>query len=430
MIGRLLSRLDLFLYAYLVMVLGCIYFLFNYIEGISFSEKAGESVLFRLSWLTLYLILLIKISQNARALVLLIERSVLLLLFFGAVAISLLYNADHLDSVLKFSMYIATVLFAGWVAVSCPVDRFVEALFKINVAVLVFHIAIYPVVGSAIDYDPLHRATILGTEAYAGVFGHKNLAGWFFGLMALIALIRALTRPGHTNLSSSAIIGGLDVIALAATGAAGPLISACASLVIILGTYLVLVGRRELASIYWIACGFVLLGVASLPNDYLLGLVGRSSGLTGRDFLWEAWPHFFWQKPMLGYGFAGFFTGVVNAPSVELTQMAPWNAEYYSFENSYLEALLEFGLLGGITFFLITCCALWNAFRFALKSPSAVSIAPFSLLIFVLISSMNDDNLLLHNYFACVVMFWCYFGVEARSLERRAAGEELRMHHA
>ncbi len=38
MIGRCLSRTDAFLHAYLVMVLGCVYFLFTFIEGISFAE--------------------------------------------------------------------------------------------------------------------------------------------------------------------------------------------------------------------------------------------------------------------------------------------------------------------------------------------------------------------------------------------------------
>jgi exopolysaccharide production protein ExoQ len=415
MMRRWLSA-DVFLYAYLVMVLGCIYFLFNYAENISFSERAGESVLFRVCWFCLYLVLLINIASNARVFLGIIEHSFLLLGLLGFATISLLYNDVQSASALKSSMYVATILFSAWVAMTCTVDRFVETIYRIGVVVLIFHVLLLPIIGSAIDYDPLHRSTILGTEAYAGVFGHKNLAGSFFGLMALISLVRSLSSPAKRSLPS-VIVMLLHLLALAATGAAGPLISFVVTLALTLGLFVLVCGGRGMASVYGLTMGFLALGLMSIPADYLYELVGRTSALTGRTILWSLWPHFFWQRPLLGYGYSGFFNGLTDAPSAELTRMAPWNIEYSSFENAYLEAVLEFGLLGGAFFVLIALRALWNSVRFAFAAPSRFWLAPFASLVFMLVSAFNDSSLMLHNYIASVLMFWCYFGPEAVETE-------------
>ena len=229
-------------------------------------------------------------------------------------------------------MYLMTTLFAAWVVIRCPVDRLVDILFRIGVAVLIVHVVLFPVIGSQWDYDPLHRPTVLGTQAYAGIFGHKNLAGAFFGLMALICFVRMLAGP-RWQFGWSLLVMACHCVALAAAGSAGPLISMATTIALTFGLLLVLLGRRGAASIYWLGLAALALVAYVVPSDELYGLVGRSDNLTGRSFLWSVWPHFFWQHPWLGYGFSGFFNELPNAPVNELTRMAPWNTEFGSFEK-------------------------------------------------------------------------------------------------
>lgn len=421
MIGRWLSRYDVFLHAYLVMVLGCIYFLFNYIEGISFSEKAGESLLFRAFWLLLYVLLMLQILRDFRRFGFLLSRSYLYLMFLGLAVVSLVHGSEPSGTLVKFAMYVVTTMFSAWLAASCPVDRLVETLYRIGAVILILHVLLFPVIGSDFDYDALHRLTILGTDSYAGVFGHKNLAGAFFGLMVIISFVRMLSGP-RSRFGLSALSMVCHFVALAAAGAAGPLISMVATLAITIGLLFVVLSRRGVASIYWLALCFVGLVLLIVPSESLYALVGRTPGLTGRSFLWSVWPHFFWQHPWLGYGFSGFFSELPNAPSAELTRMAPWNTEFGSFENSYLDALLQFGLLGGAAYLLIVVRGLWNTIVFVFEHDGMYWLAPFAMLVFVLITSLNDSSQILHNYIACVLVFWCYFGPEARLQEasRRA----------
>ncbi|BBC01450.1 exopolysaccharide production protein ExoQ [Bradyrhizobium japonicum] len=413
MIGRWWLRTDVFLHAYLVMVLGCIYFLFNFIEGISFAERAGESTLFRGAWLLLYLLLMLHVAIDRQRFGLLMLQSHLYLTFIAFALVSLALSADPAGSSIKFAMYLLTTMFSAWVVISCPVDRLVDTLFRIGIVVLIVHVLLFPVIGSQWDYDPLHRPTVLGTQAYAGVFGHKNLAGAFFGLMVLICFVRMLAGP-RRQFGWTLLLMGCHFFALAAAGAAGPLISMLTALAVTFGLLLVVLGHRGAASIYWLGLAFVALVVFAVPSDELYGLVGRSGNLTGRSFLWSVWPHFFWQHPWLGYGFSGFFNELPNSPVNELTSMAPWNTEFGSFENSYLDAFLQFGLLGGALYMLLLALALWNTIVFAFERRGMYCMAPFAMLLFVVIASANDSSQLLHNYFGCVLVFWCYFGPEAR----------------
>ncbi|GLH76760.1 hypothetical protein SSBR45G_16680 [Bradyrhizobium sp. SSBR45G] len=413
MLAKWLARVDVFLYAYLVMVLGCIYFLFNYIEGISFTERAGESVLFRGCWLVLYLLLLLQILRHSHSFILLLSRSHLFLIFILLAVASQLHSESADAGYVKFAMYLATVLFGAFLSVSCSADELVEALFRIGAVTLVVHVLLLPIIGADFSYDALHRVTILGTEAYAGIFGHKNLAGAFFGLMVIVSLVRALAgRRSQRRLSGG--VAACHMLALAATGAAGPLVSLLATLAVTFGLALIVIGRRDLAAFYWLLLGFAGLAILAVPTEWLYGLVGRTANLTGRSFLWSVWPHFFWQHPWLGYGFSGFFNGLDNAPSAELTRMAPWNTEFGSFENSYLDALLQFGLLGGGLYLLLVVAAVWNVIAFAFRASGMFWLAPFAILIFIIITSLNDSSQLLHNYFGCVLVFWCYFGPEAQ----------------
>jgi O-antigen ligase len=143
-------------------------------------------------------------------------------------------------------------------------------------------------------------------------------------------------------------------------------------------------------------------------------LIGRNENLTGRDFLFAVFPRFFTERPVFGYGFNGFFTGEPGAPAQQLWELAPWHHKFPTFESSYLEILIQFGIVGGLCFAAIILCALRNSWRFARTSNSAYRYAPFGIMIFILSSSLSETYLTLQNYIYVVLLFWIYFGIELR----------------
>ncbi|WP_245470760.1 O-antigen ligase family protein [Bradyrhizobium guangzhouense] len=356
--------------------------------------------------------MIFKVISQARTFVYLFRHSLLLLCFLFLAVASSIYNGIQLEDAIKLAMYFLTILFASWLAINLSVDDLVEALYRIGAVVLVAHVLLFPLVGSAIDYDALHRSTVLGTEPYAGVFGHKNIAGSFFAMMSLISFIRLLSSKRSRPWSALFLM--LHLVALAAAGAAGAIVGLAGATVVTIGIYLAAASNRQIASVYWLAIAGLVLLMLSIPQEDMYELVGRTAGLTGRSFLWSVWPYFFWQKPWLGYGFGGFFSSLSDAPVTELTRMAPWNTVYASFENSYLDVLLQFGILGGGVYIVMMLVAIASAIRFAFGSAEGFRLVPIGLLTLTVILGINDSSLMLHNYITCAITFWCYFGPEAQ----------------
>ncbi len=93
--------------------------------------------------------------------------------------------------------------------------------------------------------------------------------------------------------------------------------------------------------IYGIAAPFV----GKLPTGDLSSKLGRDSTLTGRSNIWKTLVPLAMAKPLLGYGFGGFWTTATRDRLV-----------FFPAHNSYLETLLQLGFAGLIlvSFFFIS----------------------------------------------------------------------------
>src|SRR5262249_31927255 len=143
-----------------------------------------------------------------------------------------------------------------------------------------------------------------------------------------------------------------------------------------------------------------------------LSVFGRSTDFTGRDALVQLWPTFFWEKPMLGYGFGGFFTGQAGSPAEQLSYLLSKAGMYSTFENAYLDILIQFGLVGGILYASILIKAVLKSAQFYKSSMSMYKVVPINVLACVLATSFSESSLLQQNFVVCVFVFWIYFGVD------------------
>ena len=402
-------KFNAFLFAYLIMASGCGYSLFSSSNGdILYYHKAGENPIYQLTWLLLYLVLIFKIMQQRKIVAAMVLSSGLLLALLISATLSYLVNGFEVGSLVKFGMYFVTIMFAAWITTLDNVDGVFESLFQVGVLILILHFASYPLL-SSVNYDDLNRTTIIGTRIYAGLFGHKQLAGEFFSLNVLVCLTRLLSNKQKTIVL---VIIALNLFALLLAGASGAVLSLCAAVSITIGMRLIIARKAHLATIYWTFAAFGVLMLTLVGASSIFELVGRDTSLTGRAFLASLWVQFFLERPFLGYGFANFFTGLPDAPAIRLWQIAPTQQYIGTFESSYLEALIQFGLIGALVFALILLRAVVTAVQFASRSESIYKFAPLSLVILIIVLSFSDGALMLHNHIYVVIMFWAYFGLE------------------
>ena len=241
-----------------------------------------------------------------------------------------------------------------------------------------------------------------GDMGIRGVFTHKNGLG---AAMALAFLVEWYLRDASLSakalkwLSLSAF-AGLLVISNSMTSAV--------TLVATLGGVWMIralcVRRGVPLSAVAVFAAIAVLAVTAIgigPGD-LMGVVGRSPDITGRTELWSGVVDAIQQKPLLGYGFSGFWRGA-TAGSDAIAGQLQW-APMYS-HNGYLEISLSLGLVGLSLAILLLAVGFKRAWAACSSGDSPLDYWPLALLMFIAIHNLAECSIAWQNcleWSACI----------------------------
>lgn len=187
-------------------------------------------------------------------------------------------------------------------------------------------------------------ATMINGAA-RGVFYHKNTLG--NAAVVLIAAATALLVGRPTD--------PLGLLGLAAGLAALPFAESATALVtaaiVLAGTGVLVLRNNLLVLALWI--GLVLIGAAlvtglflafqTTPVELVFGALDKDPTLTGRSYLWETGLLQLEQRPLLGTGFAAFWTAAVDWRTLQVLDLL---GQVGHFHNTLLEIGVELGLVG------------------------------------------------------------------------------------
>jgi len=328
-------------------------------------------------------------------------------------------------TIVRYIQYMLTISLGLLLSSQYDLDDVCETFFKTSLVIITAHFLLYPFLAGQIAYDPLDRETLLGVTSYGGLFPHKSAAATVFSLSFIVSLVRFLGSSDAARRRSSIILACGSVIAIIMAGAVGRLWSLAIG--VFASLLLRALIRGDMTRLFMIT-GAALLGAIALVSigaDSLLSSFGRSADLTGRQDLFELWPRFFLERPLFGYGYDGFFTGVIGAPADYLSGIIPGHGTYGTFESSYLDILIQFGIVGGSLFGCILFAALWRSMQIYRTSVSKYKFVPLFIIIWTLAGSLSDSGLLTENFIICVLVFWIYFGVSHPSGYRRSAPDRF-----
>ncbi len=397
---------------YFIVFTDSIYLLFGGFDNGQLSEKSGDSLAYQALILITYLVMLIKLASGWPVASRTLLKSLGVILFIGSATLSYVAVGAENIVILRFVLYVLTITAALDISSRYNIDEVCETFFYTSIIIFIGYCLAYPLLRGLIKYDELARDNLFGLPSYAGLFPHKNAAAEVFSLVFIVSLARfsGSRDTGRRGASLSMMCGSLLVIVMA--GAIGPLFALMLGLAAsILFRALV---RGDLTFGVPFAC-ILMVPVVLLFTfgvDGILGFFGRSSNFTGRETLAHFWPSFFWQRPILGYGFGGFFTGLPGAPGTEFSHLLSKASLYATFESAYLDALIQFGLVGGILLACILIKAIFKSAQFYRFSASLYKAVPLNILAYVLVASISGASVLLQNYVVCIFVFWIYFGVK------------------
>ncbi|WP_133152092.1 O-antigen ligase family protein, partial [Vibrio lentus] len=159
---------------------------------------------------------------------------------------------------------------------------------------------------------------------------------------------------------------------------------------------------------------FIYLFIHGSLDDMIYNM-GKDPTLTGRTFLWDIGYYLFLEKPILGYGYEGFFR-IGNDGAEDIWEIFHITSRSgFNFHNMYIDTMVEFGSIGLILFvaqlcFFIGLIIRFRYFKFGSKYHFVLLFFTFLFLQTFLESGWS-------NQFTLCQFFVVYFWVVLRDME-------------
>ncbi len=365
--------------------------------------KPSDNAFYQLLWLALYasLALALAISVGRDGL----QSSLVLALPLMTIALlSATWSANPVTSLFYAGMLSANILLGYALAQLVPPAQLLRIVGRVVLVLLFISLSLFLAIPELVS-GSRYGGGWLSAEELHGVFGHKSDAGLYFALLLLLLASKSLAlnfRPAvRIGLAAVTFVGIL--LANSATALVSVLIFAPLS-------RLIRAVRSPGSMIAAVACVLIAFSVLVPFIDLGKGVrvVGRDPELTGRHQIWAVAPEFIAARPVLGYGYAGFFEAGDDAPAHELWQRSEFKwFKTPNLHNSALDVMISVGFAGLILYLAVVAGAFSIARNETIDLETRTTLVVF-LMVFVLSSSF-DFVLLRHNNFATMFLFYCLF---------------------
>lgn len=255
----------------------------------------------RYFWIVADLAVVLFALKNAELLFSFAKRYALLMTWCVLAILSALWSIAPGVSIYHGLQLLMTVMVGAMLCLTKPLERILRILF---VALLISLLAslVLLAVKPALAFD--HNG------AFRGILNHKNEFGSRMALLLLTATM--LFLHGWRRLTTLAAIC-VAVIMLGLSRSGTSLLLTVAWVAPLLLAISHQAGYRALSATLGLAVIFLAVGVALvIAKDIdllseVLGSVGKELTLTGRTVLWSIGADAFMDKPILGYGYKGYW---------------------------------------------------------------------------------------------------------------------------
>ncbi|MER8750015.1 O-antigen ligase family protein [Mesorhizobium sp. M1050] len=271
-----------------------------------------------------------------------------------------------------------------------------------------------------------------GTVNFVGAFASKNQIG-FVGSLGIYfcAVFLAFYRRGRLSLILTAPVVLLSAYVLIVSHSATSMASIPAVLALVaLLAMSKLLSRRYRRVIFLIGAGLLVVVAFVALNlglmDFVLGLFGKDSTLTGRTYLWEQGWNTVQKSPILGVGYAAYWVqGFAEAERL-------WNEFYittrtgFHFHNTYIEALVELGFVGATLVSLIMLRTLYGHIAAVIfRTWQADSVILAGVMVLLLIRSFVEVEILNPYIMGSFLMYFSFFKLARVPVTRTRRAQAL-----
>jgi O-antigen ligase len=230
---------------------------------------------------------------------------------------------------------------------------------------------------------------------WRGIFEHKNALGSMMGLSILVEW--QLPTSSRISKILRILAVPLSAVLLLFSDSITPTIALAGALFAIeIYKFAALRLRIPLYMVFLATSIVAAAGVALVVanGDTVTGVVGRSSNLTGRTEIWSLVVDFIPERPIVGYGYAGFWQGA--SPESNQVNRVMRNMVMYS-HNGYLEMQLNLGAIGILLTFGILAIGLKRGFYFSEQRYASTRLWPLAFLFYFIFHNLGECTILIQD---------------------------------
>ncbi|HEV8296434.1 MAG TPA: O-antigen ligase, partial [Acidimicrobiales bacterium] len=334
----------------------------------------------------LFAIAATRLAGNGRHIVRAVRREPLLLGFILMAVASTLWSTDPGTTIRRAVAMLLTTFFAYYLVVRFrlrDIIRLLAITFAIGTVLNIVWIV-------ALKKYGITQTTISNAESgdWSGIFTHKNALGRSCLTGSLTYLFAARSFPRWRVVCYALAVANAVLIVGAHSR------TAQISLILLVLLMVVYTGLRAQRTLFG-GVAVALVGTAVIAGAFVttnLGPItealGRDVTLTGRTQLWSDVVHEIGKRPIVGYGWSGFFTDDPLGPSRPVLEHNRWNPP--DAHNAVLQYLLDLGIIGTTLFVVAFLRALPRAMRYVRNTKGVLGLWPLCYLSLVLLLSITE----------------------------------------
>lgn len=285
---------------------------------------------------------------------------------------------------------VLTAFFGYYLVVRFPLHEIIRlATFALMVGTVINFAFVFGMRKYGVTQVTTQAAT---SGDWSGVFPHKNALGRASLLAALLFVFAARAFPRRRLRYWTFCL--LNVVLIVGANSKTALVS----FVLLMVLLVLFTGLRAHATMYG-GVAVALIGTSVLGAAFVttnLGPIsqslGRDATLTGRTQLWGDVLHEIARKPILGFGWSGFWTGTEAGPARYVLERNLWNPP--DAHNAVLELLVNVGLVGAALFVVVFLRGLFRSIGQVRRTPNVLGLFPLAFFSFVMLQSVTEKGVI------------------------------------
>jgi O-antigen ligase len=229
--------------------------------------------------------------------------------------------------------------------------------------------------------------------AWKGLSRYKNTFGEHMAIAVLLLALVKFQRFDWLRYLGLLIAAGLLLLSGSATSLVCCVLSLAAT-----ALWRLMRGEQRLLA-YALAALIFCLGLYCMlsPPEPLLQVLGRDATLTGRTRIWATLLPIIADRPILGYGYAAFWTGL-KPELLNVWIGAGWQVPVA--DNGYIDLCLSLGAVGVCTFVWNYVRSFHSAIDYVRWEPGSARLWPVTYLCFFALHSVTESTLLTSGSFS------------------------------